>query len=164
MNAVSFVRTTPNARETSSPNIGEICTSCGSYALAQPMHGNAYHNPLSLDALLLRHPANTYFVEVGAPVRTAEQTHTALACVSVPTNDFLGIAQGDILTIDRSMAPCLGHLVLAVHEGAFVVGRFTEHEGTRFLVAESGERHAHELTKDGTTYLWGIVTAIVKRL
>jgi DNA polymerase V len=160
MHAVSFVRTSPHALGEVA-DTGAICDACGhGEPVAVAEHGEGYRNPLSLDALLLRRPSSTYFVQVSGNGVTEGKD----AATHVPHNEFLGVCAGDILTIDRSVVPIVGHLVLAVHDGVFVLGRFTEHEGKRYLVAENGTRNACELSDEGSIYLWGVVTAIVKRL
>jgi DNA polymerase V len=142
-----------------------VCVSCGSTvpaSVAGEVDGGGYYNPLSLDDLLLRHPSSTYFVEVSP--QEGEGRVRGGTYESIPHNEFLGVSVGDILTIDRSVLPIVGHLVLAVHDGVFVLARFTEHEGKRFLVAENGTKNTLELSDEGGVYLWGVVTAIVKRL
>lgn len=128
------------------------------------MHAISFARNSPFDELLFKDPGSTCFVEVGGKGSTGTERVRGRSYTSVPHNEFLGVCTGDILTIDRSIVPILGHLVLAVRDGVFVLGRFTEHDSKRYVVAENGTRSASELRDEDGIYLWGVVTAIVKRL
>ena len=156
MKPVSFVRTSIQRGREHEHESGTVCATCRYTIEDAPDYvlGDDYKNPLSLDTLLVQHPAATYFVEVG----TKEES------VNVPENKFLGVAKGDILTIDRALKPTLGKLVLAVYEGDFTVCRFTEHEGRQFLVCGKGKKLAEEVCEDEGVYVWGVVSALSRKL
>jgi len=157
MKPVSFVRTTlQKDRHTHAKGAGVVCAACryaiedtADYAIA-----DEYRNPLSLDKLLVQHPAATYFVEVGG----------VDGVVKIEENKFLGVMQGDILTIDRALAPTLGNLVLAVRDGAFSLCRYTEHEGKQFLVCGVGDSVKQEMCDGDDVYIWGVVSALSRRM
>jgi SOS-response transcriptional repressor LexA len=152
MHPVSFIRTSPRALGEKQSEAA-VCVYCGS-SMTEEVHADhagGYTNPLSLDELLVHHPSATFFVQVGKD----EQ-------LPVVENDYLGVRSGDILTIDRALVPSIGRLVLAIHEGDFTLCRFTEHEGSRFLVWGEGKRV--EIVEGGGTRLWGVVAALSRRL
>ena len=92
MKPVSFVRTSIKRGREHEHNSSTVCATCRYTIEDTPdcAFGDDYKNPLSLDTLLVQHPAATYFVEVG----NKEEA------VNVPENKFLGVTKGDILTID----------------------------------------------------------------
>ncbi len=155
MHPVTFVRTSPVALGDTADSERAVCVSCGSSLNDEhgmPL-GGGYANPLSLDALLVRHPSATYFVQVG----TREDT-------VITESTYLGVRTGDILMIDRALSPSVGCLVLAVCAGELALCRYTEHEGGKFLVC--GERGAQpvQITSESGTSVWGVVAALSRRL
>lgn len=139
------------------PPSGDVAMriSCGSFteSFGDRAGTDAYHNPLLLDEFLMRHSNPTFFVQIGA--------HEEMV---ISENTFLGVRVGDILTIDRSMSPSIGSLVLAVCENKLTLCRFTEHEGRRFLVCKDKKGYALELTDNSTVRIWGVVSALSRRL
>ncbi len=154
MSPVSFLRTTADVRIGTTEGEANVCASCGSAAAEESgCRSDTYANPLSLDALLIRHPSATYFVRVG--LRDD---------VVISENAYLGVRVGDILMIDRSLTPTVGSLVLAVSGGELMLCRYTEHEGKRFLVCGTRDAASIELMSDGGTDVWGVVAALSRRL
>lgn len=153
MKPVSFVRTSPTSLGEVPGGDAAVCESCGVYLANEDGEqcSGGYHNPLSLDELLVRHPSATYFVQVGAQEESV-----------VSENEYLGVRTGDILTVDRALAPHVGSLVLAVCEGELTLCRFTEHDGQRFLVC--GERTARPIPLGQGVEVWGVVAAWSRRL
>ncbi len=157
MKPVSFVRTSLSKDKHVHGNGGEVVCAACRYALEESADyamSDGYKNALSLDKLFVQHPAATYFVEVGNPDGP----------VKIEENKFLGVMQGDILTIDRALTPVLGNLVLAVREGAFSLCRYTEHEGRQFLVCGVGDAVKQEVCDGDGVYIWGVVSALSRRL
>lgn len=157
MKSVSFVRTTiKKGRSDSASSNATVCATCR-YALEDTSDNflfDGYKNPLSLDTLLIQHPAATYFFEVG----NKEES------ITIQENIFLGVMTGDILTVDRAITPTLGKLVLAVHEGSFTLCRFTEHDGKQFLIYGEGKCVTQEVSGTDDVYVWGVVSALSRRL
>jgi DNA polymerase V len=85
---------------------------------------------LDLNAELVRRPAATFFVRVQGDAFRAD-----------------GIRSGDILVVDRSLAPNDDRVVIAVQDGELAVRRF------RDLRKRGDEAH-----------VWGVVTAAIRRL
>ncbi len=145
MKSISFVKPLKSSITLRSP----LCVSCREEAVQ-----DAYSNPLSLDELFVTHPASTFFVKVGR-----DTPH-----LSVAENRYLGVSVGDVLTVDRSITPVLGRLVLAVVHGVFKLCRFTEHQGRRFLVCGDGEKTSKEISHGDDVYVWGVVTALSRSM
>jgi DNA polymerase V len=154
MKAVSFVRTSPKELGEQPSGEGVLCAYCGQGMNDGVAHADTdgYVHPLSLDELLVKHPSSTFFVQVGD-----EQA-------AVSENEFLGVRSGDILTIDRTVTPTLGKLVLAVCDGGFSLCRFTEHAGRRYLVCGNSTRTAREVREEHGVQVWGVVSALSRRL
>jgi len=70
---------------------------------------------IDLNEELIQHPAATFFVRV-----KGESMHDA------------GIQSGDILVVDRSLAPTDRKIVVAMIDGEFTVKRFRNQEGESF--------------------------------
>jgi len=85
---------------------------------------------LSLDAHLVRNPAQTFLLRV---------TGEALA--------EAGVHDGDLLVMDRAVPPLTGNVVLAVVEGAFMLTCLSRHaEGQRVmpLIEQNDARSSSE--------------------
>lgn len=150
---VSFVRTSKEFPKTQKQTSGMVCATCR-YALEDEVQTHdEYQNPLSLDALFVQHPVATYFVQVG------KQSE-----LSIEKNEFLGVCAGDVLTVDRALAPALGRLVLAVCDGNFIIARFTEHNGKQYLVTDEKHDTLHELSTEEGTSIWGVITAVSRKV
>jgi DNA polymerase V len=156
MKTISFVKPLKKIHKDISSAHDFTCATCG----AQPDSENlspvdeGYQNPLSLDALFIQNPASTFFVTVGG-----ENGQLAIS-----ENKYLGVSVGDILTVDRALTPTLGRLVLAVSNGAFTLCRFTEHQGRQFLVCGNEKCTAQEVEADEGVYVWGVVSALSRKL
>lgn len=87
---------------------------------------------LSLDALVIVHPASTYFWQLSLDVATA-----------------LGKKAGTRLVVDRALMPKKGDMVVAIVDEAFVVRYFDE----KALRKPSGEPELAE-----NVAVWGVVT------
>jgi DNA polymerase V len=80
----------------------------------------------------------------------------------VESEPGLEVHSGDLLIIDRAVAPSIGRLVLVATEGELVLRRFTEHEGKRYVVG--GEGKVLPLEGDGEVVCWGVVKAVVRNV
>jgi DNA polymerase V len=81
-----------------------------------------------------------------------------------------GIVDGDLLVIDRSVDAHPGMVVVAVHEGEFLLRRLQRRDGGLVLVASDGSSPPIPLPTDpreaeaGDTELWGVVRHAVHHL
>lgn len=74
-----------------------------------------------------------------------------------------GILDGNLLIVDKSLAPSSGDIVIAIVDGDLTVKRFIKHGSKIFLKPENPRFKEIEL-KDGQELLvWGVVTSTVKK-
>lgn len=75
----------------------------------------------------------------------------------------LGIYSGDILTVDRSVEARPGKIVVAVVEGGLVVKQLQQ-TASGMVLASAHEEYAPILLHESSEcYVWGVVTASVRR-
>ena len=80
----------------------------GTVVAGFPSPAEQYLEPkLSLDALLVKRPAATFFVRVAGDSMIGE-----------------GIHPGDLLVVDRSLRPADGDVIIAAVDGEFTVKRY----------------------------------------
>ncbi|MEB3201076.1 MAG: S24 family peptidase [Synechococcaceae cyanobacterium] len=82
-----------------------------------------------------------------------------------------GILDGDLLVVDRSVMPRPGHVVVATHEGRFILRRLQRYRGQLWLEASDGVSPAIPLgdTDDGVAAaagaeLWGVALHAIHHL
>ncbi len=108
------------------------------YHAGFPNAGEDQHGiSLSLDSLLVRHHASTFFWR--------------LDDIGIPE---LHWAPGSIVVVDRALQPKEGDFVVAVIDEEFVV-RIVQHKK---LKTPSGEIEAAD-----TIVVWGVITAAIER-
>jgi DNA polymerase V len=102
---------------------------------------------LDLNEHLIRHPAATYFVRASG-------------------NSMVnaGIHDGDLLIVDRSIAPADKQIVIAVIAGEFTVKRLCGKGGKIFLCPENDAYPAIEATEESDCRIWGVVLHSIHRL
>ncbi len=105
---------------------------------------------IDLNVVLMPRPASTFLMRVsGDAMREA------------------GIHHGDLLVIDRSLNPVAGAVVVAVHEGRFVL-RWLERArsgiGWRLEAADPAIPAIHLRPDDPDLLLWGVVIHAVHHL
>lgn len=96
------------------------------------------HRALNLNDHLAPRPLSTFFIEVKGNAMAAEK-----------------IFDGDILVVDRAADIRPGHIVLAVHEGDFLLRKLVRREERLFLVSEDPDRDPIEVTE--ACEIWGRV-------
>ena len=102
---------------------------------------------LSLDQHLVAHKEATFFVRA-----------TGNSMVNA------GIFDGDLLVVDKSIAPVHGHIVIAVIDGELTVKRLYQRKGTTALKAENPRYKDIELKEGQELQIWGVVTSTIKKL
>ena len=102
---------------------------------------------LSLDQLLIRHPAATFFAR--AQGRSMEGA---------------GIFDGDILIIDRALNPGDGDVILALWSGELIVKRLVYRQGRPELHSENAGYAPIQLNGEELLDVWGVVTEVIHRL
>jgi DNA polymerase V len=101
---------------------------------------------LDLNDMLIRNAQATFFMRVaGDAMREA------------------GLASGDIVLVDRALAPLNGHVVIATVEHEFVCRRLARQGSTVRLAAADGS--ADIVPREGEELqVWGVVTTVIKQL
>jgi SOS-response transcriptional repressor LexA len=84
--------------------------------------------------------------------------------IAVSDNTYLGVEQGDILTIDRALSPSVGRLVLIVRNGSFKLCRFTEHKGEAYVIWGDTTDASEPFTEESSITVWGVVSALSRRV
>ena len=102
---------------------------------------------LDLNAYLVRNPAATFMVKVGGDSMAGA-----------------GIADGDILVVDRSEEAVHGKIVVAVLDGELTVKRLHIRGNARLLVPENPKYKPLRIEPGQELQLWGVVVGVVKRV
>ncbi len=102
---------------------------------------------LDLNQLLIKNPSATFFVRV-----------------SGDSMINAGILDGDILTVDRSLLPEEGKIVIAAINGECTVKRISYKNNCLFLIPENEAYQPIVITHHDSFDIWGIVTAIVRTI
>ena len=102
---------------------------------------------LDLHDYLVRHEAATFFWRVrGHSMRGA------------------GILDGDVLVVDRALAPASGDIVLVTIEGAAIV-KYHMRRGDLVWLEEAAPERARLVLRDGQeAVVWGVVVGVVRRV
>lgn len=102
---------------------------------------------LDLNELLIKHPSATFFLRVsGSSMIKA------------------GIHHGDILIVDRSLAPVPGRIVIASLNGELTVKRLHKIGDRMQLVAENDDYLPIDITEEMDFRIWGVVTNAIHGL
>jgi DNA polymerase V len=99
---------------------------------------------LDLNALLVTHPAATFFVRVSGESMAGAN-----------------IKSGDILIVDRALEATHGKIVVAVLSGEFTIKRLLKRKGKIFLAAEHAGHAPIEIEAGSDFQVWGVVTYII---
>ena len=101
---------------------------------------------LDLNEYLVQNKTATFFVQV--------EGHSMIEA---------GINEGDILVVDRSLPPKHEDIVIALVDDEFTVKRLDLHDGLK-LRAENANYPAIVPTGADQVQIWGVVTAVVRKL
>lgn len=102
---------------------------------------------LDINEYLIRNPVSTFFFVVeGDSMQGAE------------------IFDGDILVVDKSIAPKHGHVVVAFVDGERLVKRLYRRAGRVALIAENPKYPVLEINEGQELEVWGVVVGKFKRL
>ena len=100
--------------------------------------------PLSLDQYLIHHPAATFFVRVAGDSMTGA-----------------GILSGDLLIVDRAIAPQSGSVVIAIINGELTIKRL-QRQGDRVVLMPENPAYSPIPILDGMEFeIWGVVTKAI---
>ncbi|OFX14111.1 MAG: DNA polymerase V [Alphaproteobacteria bacterium RIFOXYD12_FULL_60_8] len=102
---------------------------------------------LDLNAYLIHRPAATFLLRVsGESMKGA------------------GLYPGDVVTVDRSLAPRNGSIVIAALNGELTVKTLRWTAGGGVLKAANPAFPDFPLGEDVETVIWGVVTGLVRRI
>lgn len=103
--------------------------------------------PLDLQALLVPHPASTFFVRV--------QGHSMQGA---------GIYEHDLLVVDRALTATNNAIIVAELRGGFTVKRIRFDGDTIILASEHPRYPTFPVTPAMHFHLWGVVTVVIHAL
>ena len=102
---------------------------------------------LDLNTLMIENPSATFFVRVAGE-----------------SMKDIGITDGDILVVDRSIESWGNRIVVAVIDSEFTIKRFTTQNETVVLEAENPDYPAIKITPEMDFSVWGVVSWTLKKL
>ena len=102
---------------------------------------------LDLNTLVIENPSATFFVRVAGE-----------------SMKDVGITDGDILVVDRSIENWENRIVVAVIDSEFTIKRFTSRQETVILEAENPDYPAIKITPEMDFSVWGVVSWTLKKL
>lgn len=103
--------------------------------------------PLDLNDLLIENPSSTFFVRVAGDSMEGAK-----------------IFSGDVLVVDRSLAPISGKIVVAAIYGEMVVKRLKIKAGQAFLMSENDNYEPIVLSDNDECFIWGVVVGSARVL
>jgi DNA polymerase V len=103
---------------------------------------------LSIDEHLIVHPDSTFIVTVSGD------------------SMWPLISSGDQLIVDKALVcgNLNGKIVIAIQDGEFNVKRLKIHNRRFFLVPENPNYPERELIISDSSYIWGVVTTVIKKV
>ena len=102
---------------------------------------------LDLNTLVIENPSATFFVRVAGE-----------------SMKDIGITDGDILVVDRSIESWGNRIVVAVIDSEFTIKRFTTQNEAVVLEAENPDYSAIKITPEMDFSVWGVVSWTLKKL
>lgn len=101
---------------------------------------------LDLNELVVKHPSATFFVRVEGN-----------------SMEGAGIFSGDILVVDRSIAPAHGQIIVALLNGEFTVKRLLINGNEVRLAPENGSYKTIKVKPESQFQVWGVVTYVIHK-
>jgi DNA polymerase V len=102
---------------------------------------------LDLNKLLIRNPSSTFFARVrGSSMKD------------------VGIHDGDILIIDKSLTPSHNSVLVCFIDGEFTVKKIQKKNGDMYLVPENKDFAPIKISNESDFRLWGVVTYCIHKL
>ena len=140
------VQVVASALRTGSPSVAPFFLARVSAGFPSPAD-DYMESALDLNAYLVRNPAATFMVRVGGDSMAGA-----------------GIADGDLLVVDRSEEAVHGKIVVAVLDGELTVKRLHLRNGARRLVPENPKYKPLRIEPGQELQIWGVVTGVIKRV
>ena len=101
-------------------------------------------NKLDLNEYLIKQPAATFIVKAKGPSMTDA-----------------GIISGDLLIVDRSIAPKSNNIVIASIFGDLTVKKLQKKKNSLFLLSANSDYPSIEVKEEMECFIWGVVTYII---
>lgn len=76
----------------------------------------------------------------------------------------VGIEDGDVLLVDRAVAPAHNHVVVAIVDGDLVCRRLCRQDGRVLLQAAHPDFQDIVIREESPLEVWGVVTTVIKQL
>lgn len=92
------------------------------------------------------------------------ETATFFARVDGDSMQDAGMANGDLLVVDRSLEPKDGKVAVCMLDGEFTVKRLKVTKEGVFLIPENRKYKEIKVEEDQELVIWGIVTYVVKKV
>ncbi len=103
---------------------------------------------IDLNRFLIERPAACYLMRVAGPSMSGA-----------------GILDGDLVVVDRSLAPAPGHVVVAVIDGEMTIKRLRRlKDGSFMLVAEHPGYPSVTVGEEHPAEVWGVVVGCVRKM
>ena len=103
---------------------------------------------IDLNKVLIRHSETTFYAKV-----------------SGDSLSDIGISDGDLVVIDRSLEVQNGDYVAAFIDGEFTLKQFKLDEANNcaWLIPANKKYHPIKVTEDNVFMVWGVITSAIKR-
>ena len=92
------------------------------------------------------------------------QASTFYARITGNSMEGVGIQDGDIVVIDKSLEPENDQIAVCFIDGEFTLKRIHLEDGRLFLMPHNPDFPAIEITEANNFQVWGIVTYVIKRV
>lgn len=106
--------------------------------------GDYLEGRIDLNEHLIEHPAATFLVWVAGDSMTGA-----------------GIYDGDLLVVDRSIQPAVGHIAVVAIDGELTLKRLARRNGRLVLQPENDAYPVIEVGEDADTLVWGVATSAI---
>ena len=93
----------------------------------------------------------------------SNQSATFYARVKGDSMYLAGIADGDLLIIDKSKIPRNGSVVVCLIDGEFTVKRLVKQANNLYLMPENPDFKPIKLKSQNDVKIWGVVTYTIKK-
>ena len=91
-------------------------------------------------------------------------TKTFYARITGNSMEGVGIQDGDIVVIDKSLEPANDQIAVCFIDGEFTLKRIHLENGRLFLMPHNPAFPPIEITEENHFQVWGIVTYVIKRV
>lgn len=120
---------------------------CSTVSCGFPSPAEDYiETPLDLNEHLISKPAATFFVRAKGDSMIG-----------------VGIYDGDLLIIDRSIRAMSGHVVLAILNGEFTLKTLSQLRGSVWLRPENQKYQPIKINEEMEFQIWGVVTYTIHK-